>query len=283
MAEVSKVWSVNATKVYASNWNERSLDRLGGLGVCNRVWNSLKDDNLTGAAKRAATEMAIPAKKARLSGLCETDTGVAPAVPSCSNEHNNNVSSLDNAARTPAARRKAVSITDWLLNSPVPSPRAPPAKTTRKRRTRSAKGQTTLQNTPAIPPSPSCPALPCLDDALPGVEDFVLPTPPRHQKRKRTKSKKAANQRRPLPAPATPCPSKAVKEPHPLIPTVRPRLKKTLPEATQATEPAHVKASDATFNDDSSSFIAPSIAPSQPGQTADDATGNGFSESNLLQ
>ena len=89
--------------------------------------SQFKDFKMTGANKRAAPEVILPSKRTRFSDNVDT-----PAMPSCPVEHVTNIVYLDSQSRSPGPRRKltprrkAVSITDWLLNSPVPSPRRDP-------------------------------------------------------------------------------------------------------------------------------------------------------------
>ena len=215
---VSQVWSVAPATTYRQSWDEKSLERLGGKGVCNNVWNKLKDAHLTGYAKRPSTESSPTSKRLKVSHR----SNVCPALSSLNelktndscnaNEPELTHSVKDTPKHQGQKRRKnkkskvdpAGRITNWLLNmSDSATPKKSPSPASNKKLSRRAQESSATARAGCRPvlPSPRAQSQrPPAMSAQVSSPDYVDPTPARHPRRPAKKLRRSLQSKPPVPA-----------------------------------------------------------------------------------
>ena len=130
--DVVQIWTP-ATLSYEQDWNEKLLERMGGRGICSRIWNCLKDAELTGNSKRPRVHEVTNVSKRLKASPSEFESSLSPVMSqvrssqkaSCSKKPCATTQSNLNASRRHRRFRKDDNnhkITQWLLSSnPSPS------------------------------------------------------------------------------------------------------------------------------------------------------------------
>ena len=164
--QVLQVWSVSPTISVGQEWDEKSLETLGGKNICSMIWNKLKDCELTGNSKRSAPDSFHASKRVKLSDVNVSDeTSLAESPNACLASPLPNTNSfhadfnaspcLGERRRSKAKRRMLEDkITHWLLPKPSfipaePHPSIPPPSSSSQKK--ASRSKTTQGSSPATP------------------------------------------------------------------------------------------------------------------------------------
>ena len=126
--EVTQIWNVSPNLSYDSQWNEKTLERLGGHGVCSRIWNNLKDCHLTGNSKRPSSYEVNNVSKRLKASPSSPESSLSSEMSLMRSSHKAPCSYRSDATtqlNSPAPRKQRrmrkddsnQKITQWLLSS----------------------------------------------------------------------------------------------------------------------------------------------------------------------
>ena len=178
--DVAQIWTP-ATLSYEQDWNEKLLERLGGRGICNRIWNNLKDSHLTGNNKRPCCYEVTNVSKRLKASPSDFESSHSPAMShmrssqkaSCSNRPVATTQSNHIAPRKHRRLKKDDTnrkITQWLLSSnpspskdlTVPQPSTPATPEAQRKRRRHKRRKRASDNHTQQPPAHSLPSSPAV-------------------------------------------------------------------------------------------------------------------------
>ena len=178
--QVAGVWRPSTSSSQVSQWNEQSVEALGGKGVLSKVWLQLKDSSMTGFQKRqAATEISGGSAK-RMKPDTSTNKGTLVKLVSPGSQGTHTVVSSNGCQplknpensptfprnlspkQTPARKKKRAhrkgllatpKITEWLQVTPIPKKAAAPEEIAPQQRRRRARSSKKILQLPLSPSS----------------------------------------------------------------------------------------------------------------------------------